>query len=195
MPIPIIPVIRDFSVPFLHFSLIPPFKTHFGMMSNGENEEWRRMNDQIWPLSLENMLKNMKVGGQTSTFQVCIVHFLVFWGPGKFQDSCVGQFLRFSCRNINFWRNIHLWPRVLYHQLSCLLINSDTGLWDVLRNQEVADFVIQRIGRNQKTCEELMTRWVVLNLVRTIKGEDVCWLTQRELSPQGDFHQTARWAG
>ena len=30
------------------------------------------------------MLKNMKVGGLTSTFQVCIVHFLVFWGPGKF---------------------------------------------------------------------------------------------------------------
>ena len=30
------------------------------------------------------MLKNMKVGSVTSTFQVCIVHFLVFWGPGKF---------------------------------------------------------------------------------------------------------------
>ena len=52
MPIPLIPVIHDFSVTFLHFSLIPPFQTHFGMMSNGENEEWRRMNDQIWPLSL-----------------------------------------------------------------------------------------------------------------------------------------------
>ena len=52
MPIPIIPVIPDFSVSFLHFSLIPPFKTHFGMMSNGKNEEWRRMNGRIWPLSL-----------------------------------------------------------------------------------------------------------------------------------------------
>ena len=30
------------------------------------------------------MQTNMKVGGLTSTFQVCIVHFLVFWGPGKF---------------------------------------------------------------------------------------------------------------
>ena len=26
----------------------------------------------------------MKVGGLTSIFQVCIVHFLVFWWPGKF---------------------------------------------------------------------------------------------------------------
>ena len=146
-----------------------------------------------------------------SEFLVQIVHIKThFWGPcrnitwsvQKYYYSgmmhsriLVQRHFQGSCRNINFWRNIHLWPRVLYHQLSCLLINSDTGLWDVLRNQEVADFVIQRIGRNQKTCEELMTRWVVLNLVRTIKGEDVCWLTQRELSPQGDFHQTARWAG
>ena len=35
-------------------------------------------------ISLENMQTNMKVGGLTSRFQVCIVHFLVFWGPGKF---------------------------------------------------------------------------------------------------------------
>ena len=27
---------------------------------------------------------NLKVGGLTSIFQVCIVHFLVFWWPGKF---------------------------------------------------------------------------------------------------------------
>ena len=27
----------------------------------------------------------MKVGGLASIFQVCIVHFLVFWGPGKFE--------------------------------------------------------------------------------------------------------------
>ena len=56
------------------------------------------------------MLKNMKVGGLTSTFQVCIVHFLVFWGPGKFglkkgtggappQGDIVTFFYRFSyCR-------------------------------------------------------------------------------------------------
>ena len=35
-------------------------------------------------ISLENLHTNMKVGGITSTFQVCIVYFLVFWGPGKF---------------------------------------------------------------------------------------------------------------
>ena len=52
MPIPIIPVIHDLSVSFLHISPIPPFKTHLRMMSNGENEEWHRMNDQNWLLSL-----------------------------------------------------------------------------------------------------------------------------------------------
>ena len=31
------------------------------------------------------MQRNIKVSGLTSTFQVCIVHFLVFWGPGKFR--------------------------------------------------------------------------------------------------------------
>ena len=30
------------------------------------------------------MLTYMKVGGLASIFQVCIVNFLVFWGPGKF---------------------------------------------------------------------------------------------------------------
>ena len=30
------------------------------------------------------MLTNMKVGGLASIYQVCIVDFLVFWGPGKF---------------------------------------------------------------------------------------------------------------
>ena len=35
-------------------------------------------------ISLENIQTNMKVGGLASIFQVCIVHFLVFWGPSKF---------------------------------------------------------------------------------------------------------------
>ena len=30
------------------------------------------------------MQTNMKVGGLTSIFQVCIVQFLMFWWPGKF---------------------------------------------------------------------------------------------------------------
>ena len=30
------------------------------------------------------MQTNMKISGLTSIFQVCIVHFPVFWGPGKF---------------------------------------------------------------------------------------------------------------
>ena len=35
-------------------------------------------------VSLENIQTNMKVAGLTSLFQVCIVYFLVFWGPGEF---------------------------------------------------------------------------------------------------------------
>ena len=35
-------------------------------------------------ITTENMQINLKVGGLTSIFQVCIVHFLVFWWPGKF---------------------------------------------------------------------------------------------------------------
>ena len=49
-------------------------------------------------------------------------------------------------------------------------MNSDwlTGIWDVLSNQEVVDFVTQRIGQAMEPediCEELMTRWVLLNLL------------------------------
>ena len=43
-----------------------------------------------------------------------------------------------------------------------------SGIWDVLSNQEVVDFVTQRIGQAMEPediCEELMTRWVVLDLV------------------------------
>jgi hypothetical protein len=43
----------------------------------------------------------------------------------------------------------------VYHQLSCLLINSDAGLWDVLRNQQVADFVIQRLGKPTMEPEDI----------------------------------------
>ena len=40
----------------------------------------------------------------------------------------------------------------------------------MLSNQEVVDFVTQRIGQAMEPediCEELMTRWVVINLVQS----------------------------
>ena len=46
----------------------------------------------------------------------------------------------------------------------------------MLSNQEVVDFVTQRIGQAMEPediCEELMTRCAVLNLVHIIKGEEV----------------------
>ena len=109
MPIPLIPVIHDFSVTFLHFSLIPPFQTHFGMMSNGENEEWRRMNDQIWPLSL------------TVSCSVSSVDFIVYWE--RVSSYCEGWSLALSngCEKVcncgmwiwsacrpNWWNGPHL---------------------------------------------------------------------------------------
>ena len=39
------------------------------------------------------------------------------------------------------------------------------GIWDVLSNQEVTDFVTERLGRAMEPediCEELMNRWVVV---------------------------------
>ena len=100
MPIPIIPVIRDFSVPFLHFSLIPPFKTHFRMMSNEENEEWRRMNDQSWLLSQ---------AGQADQIQPEEVHWIAFSGrtlltPSNFfHKAFVKSSLYFLKLLLNFW--------------------------------------------------------------------------------------------
>ena len=35
-------------------------------------------------ISLEHMQTPLKVDGLTSILQVCIVHFIVFWGPGRF---------------------------------------------------------------------------------------------------------------
>lgn len=40
----------------------------------------------------------------------------------------------------------------------------------MLSNQEVVDFVTQRIGQAMEPediCEELMTRWVIINLVHS----------------------------
>ena len=45
-------MVRLIQCPFLSFLSFMIFLLHSLMMSNGENEEWRRMNDQIWPLSL-----------------------------------------------------------------------------------------------------------------------------------------------
>ena len=59
----------------------------------------------------------------------------------------------------------------------------DEGIWDVLSNQEVVDFVTQRIGQAMEPediCEELMTRWVIINLVHSKEKKcfgSVCWLT------------------
>ena len=42
----------------------------------------------------------------------------------------------------------------------------------MLSNQEVVDFVTQRIGQAMEPediCEELMTRWVIINLVHSEK--------------------------
>ena len=51
-----------------------------------------------------------------------------------------------------------------------------TGIWDVLSNQEVVDFVTQRIGQAMEPediCEELMTRLVVLYL-QDNEGLGIC---------------------
>ena len=52
-------------------------------------------------------------------------------------------------------------------------MNSDwlTGIWDVLSNQEVVDFVTTRLGQAMEPediCEELMTRWALGNLLHSI---------------------------
>ena len=46
---------------------------------------------------------------------------------------------------------------LVYDRISSivLLINSDAGLWDVLRNQQVADFVIQRLGKPTMEPEDI----------------------------------------
>ena len=43
-----------------------------------KNTEW------VATASVVFQKTDMKVDGLTSIFQVCIVHFLVFWWPGKF---------------------------------------------------------------------------------------------------------------
>ena len=45
------------------------------------------------------------------------------------------------------------------------------GIWDVLSNQEVVDFVTTRLGQAMEPediCEELMTRWALGNLLHSI---------------------------
>ena len=51
-----------------------PLMDEFGITLKKGLENWT---------SLENMQTNIKVGGLTSMFNVHIVHFLVFWWPGK----------------------------------------------------------------------------------------------------------------
>lgn len=66
----------------------------------------------------------------------------------------------------------------------------------MLSNQEVVDFVTQRIGQAMEPediCEELMTRWVDLNLVQL--EEKLTDYEYETLPLPGAFHQTARWAG
>ena len=65
----------------------------------------------------------------------------------------------------------------------------------MLSNQEVVDFVTQRIGQAMEPediCEELMTRWVDLNLVQSKEKLDY---VDETLPLPGASHQTARWAG
>ena len=50
---------------------------------------------------------------------------------------------------------------VITEEWDFLLLACD-GIWDVLSNQEVADFVTHRIGQNilpEQICEELMDRY------------------------------------
>ena len=66
----------------------------------------------------------------------------------------------------------------------------------MLSNQEVVDFVTQRIGQAMEPediCEELMTRWVDLNLVQS--KEKLTDFVDETLPLPGAFRQTARWAG
>ena len=88
------------------------------------------------------------------------VNILLF-GSNAFQDSCAGQFLRFSCRNINFWRNIHLWPRLMHwgwctegdaskltHEELCIGVDAPRmmqGGWCIGCNCDRARFRLRRI--------------------------------------------------
>ena len=76
--------------------------------------------------------KYMKVCGQTSIFQVCRVHFLVFWGPGKYgikrnwgwhtptptlPPPCVDSVLPFIVFSF-FWREVEMrWHCVVITKL------------------------------------------------------------------------------
>ena len=51
-------------------------------------------------------------------------------------------------------------------------MSSLPGIWDVLSNQEVVDFVTQRLGQGMEPediCEQLMTRWLLASCL----GHDI----------------------